>query len=99
MANAPTLQDTLLRQLEELHQAREDLLFECQIDRADVHEQWNQLDDALRSARAELNRMNAGAGPSPDAASLADTSNTLLNAVRIQIARIRRHPALQGQEG
>ena len=99
MTNAPTIQESLLRQLEELHQAREDLLFECQIDRADVHEQWNRLDDALLSARAELNRMSTGDEPSPDAANLAAASNTLLNAVRIQIARIRRHHELQSEEG
>ena len=57
MLNNDQLKEALLHDLEELHQAREQLLFEVQIDHIDVRVHWDRIDDSLNFARAEINRL------------------------------------------
>jgi hypothetical protein len=39
--------------------ARHELLLEIQLDHADVRVQWNRIDDALTTLRAEVTQLDA----------------------------------------
>jgi|1185.fasta_scaffold322475_2 hypothetical protein len=87
MLNLDQVKLALERELEELHQAREELLFAAQMDHLRLHAHWEQIDDALRFARAEINRL--GDHSEEALREIEATSRRLLDDVRARVHHIR----------
>ncbi len=82
------LKTVLLHEVEELHAARDALLFEGQIDHADVHIEWDRIDSALQFARAEINRL--GDSSEVAAREIEAVSRKLLDDVKNRVAQLRQ---------
>jgi 4-hydroxyphenylpyruvate dioxygenase-like putative hemolysin len=87
MLDTDQIKETLERELEELHQARQQLLFVAQVDHVELRVHWDQIDDALRFARAEINRL--GDDSEEAAREIEATSRRLLDDVRARVHHIR----------
>jgi hypothetical protein len=87
MLDPDQIKQTLERELEELHQARQELLFVAQTERMELRVHWDQIDDALRFARAEINRL--GDHSEEAAREIEATSRRLLDDVRARVHHIR----------
>jgi hypothetical protein len=86
MDNEP-IKATLQRDLEQLQAAHAELLVEAQIDHVDVRSQWNRIDDALRFARSEIDRL--GDDSTAAACEIEASSRALLDDVKRHVDRIR----------
>jgi hypothetical protein len=82
------LKETLEQELLALLEAREELLLEVQLDHADVRTQWNRIDDALTTVRAEVTRLDAQ--PGSVSAENAAVARGLLDEVKAHIASLKR---------
>ena len=87
MSEHEQLRVRLEEELQALHDARDELLLEAQIDHSDVRGQWNRLDDALCMVRAQVTRLDE----QPDSTSceieatarkLLDDANALVVALQ-----------------
>lgn len=91
MDAAERTKETLQLELEALVLARAELLAEAALDHSDVHNEWNRIDDALRFAQAEINRL--GDDSAIAAQEIADAARTILAEVREGQERIRQQAA------
>jgi 50S ribosomal subunit-associated GTPase HflX len=82
------LKATLEQELLALLEAREELLLEVQLDHADMRTQWNRIDDALSTVRAEVTRLDTQPGSA--SAETAAMARRLLDEVKAHIASLQR---------
>lgn len=82
---------TLRNEIEALHLAREELLLEAFLDHADVNGEWDRLDDALRFAQSEINRLGDQSGDA--VREIEDASRAVLAEIREGYERIRAQAA------
>jgi predicted nucleic acid-binding Zn-ribbon protein len=82
------LKVTLEQELLALLDAREELLLEIQLDHTDVRTQWNRIDDALATVRAEVTRLDAE--PGSVSSENAAVARRLLDEVKDHMASLKR---------
>jgi hypothetical protein len=97
MQNDGQLKQTLLHDLEELHQAQAELLFDVQVDHLDVRVHWDRIEDALKFARAEINRL--GDHSEEAAREIEAASRRHLNDAKAHVAKLRSAVAARSGRG
>jgi siderophore synthetase component len=89
MLDRDSIRLTLQQELELLHRESGELLLQSTLNHADVHTEWDQVDDALRFARDEINRL--GDHSEVAAHEIAQASRQLLEEIKSRLDQLRRY--------
>lgn len=81
------LKEKLQQEIADLHQAREELLLQAQVEFTDVRAQWDRIDQALESARAEIGRLSDHSVE--EAQEIVITSRRLVEEARARLNCLR----------